>query len=65
MTAGVFLKTGKAAAALPAGLGARHAAAAAITTTTAAFSIAISQSTGTVSVFRNGKCILTLERAKK
>jgi diadenylate cyclase len=64
MTAGVFLRTDKAAALLP-GLGARHTAAAAITTITAAFSIVVSQSTGTVSVFRGGKLVLALERTKK
>jgi DNA integrity scanning protein DisA with diadenylate cyclase activity len=65
MSAGVFLRPGKAAEKLPAGLGARHTAAAAITAITAAFSVVVSQSTGVVSVFRNGKRILTMEKPKK
>ena len=65
MSAGVFLKPEKVAAELLAGLGARHTAAAAITATTAAVSVVISQSTGVVSVFRNGKRILALEKPKK
>ena len=50
---------------LPAGLGARHTAAAAITANTAAVSVVVSQSTGVVSVFRNSKRILILEKSKK
>ena len=64
MSAGAFLKSEKRAEGLPAGLGARHTAAAAITATTAAVSVAISQSTGVVSVFRGGKRILALEKPK-
>jgi DNA integrity scanning protein DisA with diadenylate cyclase activity len=47
---------------LAAGLGARHAAAALITSKTAATSVVVSASSGTVSVFRGGKAILELER---
>ncbi len=65
MSAGVFLRPGKAAEKLPAGLGARHTAAAAITATTTAVSVVVSQSTGVVSVFRNGKRILAMEKPKK
>jgi len=65
MSAGVFLKPGKTATDLPAGLGARHTAAAAITATTAAVSVVVSQSTGGVTVFKNGKCILALEKLRK
>lgn len=65
MSAGVFLKSAKPAESLPAGLGARHTAAAAITATTAAVSVVISQSTGMVSVFRKGRRILALEKSKK
>jgi len=62
MAAGVYLRHGKVAAELPSGFGARHRAAAAITAVTAATSVAVSQSTGTVSVYRNGRLILTLEK---
>lgn len=48
---------------LPGGLGARHQAAAAITTETKAIAVTVSQSTGTVTLFQDGKIVLTLERA--
>lgn len=45
---------------LPKGLGARHVAAAAITKTTRAIAMAISESTGTVRVFKQGKIVLQI-----
>lgn len=63
MAAGAYLRHGRAAAELPSGLGARHRAAAGISAVTAATSIAVSQSTGTVSVYRSGKRILALEKS--
>lgn len=48
----------------PRGWGARHASAAAITEVTKATAITISESTGTVSIFRNGKVITTIERPR-
>jgi DNA integrity scanning protein DisA with diadenylate cyclase activity len=47
---------------LPQGLGTRHAAAAAITASTEAVALAISQSTGTVSVFKAGRMITDIHR---
>lgn len=47
---------------LPSGLGTRHAAAAAITASTDAVAIAISQSTGTVSVFKCGQMIMDIHK---
>jgi DNA integrity scanning protein DisA with diadenylate cyclase activity len=44
------------------GLGARHTAAAAITRATDAVSLVISESSGTVTLFDNGKQVLELER---
>lgn len=44
------------------GLGTRHAAAAAITASTDAVAIVISQSTGTISVFKSGQLITDLHR---
>ncbi len=44
------------------GLGARHAAAAAITRVTDAIAFAISESSGTVTLFDNGRSVLELER---
>ncbi len=51
--------------ALPPGLGARHAAAAAITAVTKALALTISESTGTVTVFRGGKIMMILERFRQ
>jgi diadenylate cyclase len=48
---------------LPSGLGTRHAAAAAITAATMAVSFAVSQSTGTVTVFKSGRVLTEIERA--
>jgi diadenylate cyclase len=61
-SAGTYLDAPSRSARLPAGLGARHMAAAAISLATSAVAIALSESSGTVSVFHNGKAILTLER---
>ena len=44
------------------GLGSRHAASAGITVCTNAIAIVISESTGTVTVFKNGSVVLTLSR---
>ncbi|HVO83070.1 MAG TPA: diadenylate cyclase [Syntrophobacteria bacterium] len=48
----------------PRGWGARHAAAAAITEVTKATAITISESTGMVSIFKNGKVVTTIERPR-
>jgi mannitol/fructose-specific phosphotransferase system IIA component (Ntr-type) len=49
-------------AALPGGLGARHAAAAGITSCTQSLAITISESTGMVNVFKNGVIMLSLSK---
>ena len=49
---------------LPQGLGARHAAAAAITAATKSIAITISESTGTVRIWRQGRLITEIEKAK-
>ncbi|MBN1766831.1 MAG: diadenylate cyclase [Sedimentisphaerales bacterium] len=49
---------------LPQGLGARHAAAAAITAATRSIAITISESTGTVRIWRMGQLITEIEKAK-
>ena len=46
------------------GLGARHAAAAAITKATDAIAFAISESSGTVTLFATGRTVLELERPR-
>ena len=50
---------------LPLGLGARHAAAAAVTVDTRAISISVSQSSGTVRVFKNGDPVLELQQVAR
>ncbi|WP_165064888.1 DNA integrity scanning protein DisA nucleotide-binding domain protein [Paludisphaera rhizosphaerae] len=55
---------GKLEEALPQGLGTRHEAGAAITVTTDALSVCVSQSTGTVSIFRRGKMILDIQKPR-
>jgi DNA integrity scanning protein DisA with diadenylate cyclase activity len=47
---------------LPGGLGTRHAAAAGITASTGAVAVCISQSTGTVSVFKSGRLVADIHR---
>lgn len=50
---------------LPLGLGARHAAAAAITRATGALAVSVSQSTGTVRVFKGGDVALELNQVSR
>ena len=57
LAAGVQLLLTQPAIVLPKGLGTRHAAAAATTASTNAVAVAISQSTGTVTIFREGSCL--------
>lgn len=47
---------------LPSGFGTRHAAAAGITACTGALAITISESTGMVTIFKNGNIVLTLAK---
>jgi DNA integrity scanning protein DisA with diadenylate cyclase activity len=47
---------------LPGGLGTRHAAAAGITASTRALAVCVSQSTGTVAIFRSGRLVTNLQR---
>ncbi len=62
MSAGTFLRPERAAPNLPSGLGARHAAAAAITQGTQSVAIVVSQSTGSLSVFKGGGLVMSLEK---
>jgi diadenylate cyclase len=50
---------------LPLGLGARHAIAAAVTVETRAISISVSQSSGTVRVFKDGEPVLELQQVAR
>ncbi|MFQ6111560.1 MAG: DNA integrity scanning protein DisA nucleotide-binding domain protein, partial [Nitrospinota bacterium] len=48
---------------LPRGLGSRHAAAAGITSISKAIAIALSESTGTVNVFKGGRVLVKIEKS--
>ncbi len=63
VSAGTTLRPPLAAENLPPGLGARHAAAANITVSTKSIAISLSESTGTVRVWRRGAMITEIERA--
>lgn len=62
-SAGTYVDAPLAGRRLSPGLGARHAAALAITTVTDAMAVAVSASSGTVSVYEGGDTVLELERA--
>ena len=49
---------------LPQGLGSRHEAAASITVTTESIAVCVSQSTGTVSVFKGGRLIIDVQKPR-
>lgn len=61
ISAGTYLKVSRDAS-LPGGYGSRHRAACSITEATSCIAIALSQSTGEVTVFRKGAVVLRLER---
>jgi diadenylate cyclase len=65
VSAGTYLLPKLVAEELPQGLGARHAAGAAITTATKSIAITISESTGTVRIWRQGRLITEIEKAKR
>jgi DNA integrity scanning protein DisA with diadenylate cyclase activity len=62
VTAGRHLNAALDSRDFPAGLGSRHIAAASITNVTKAVAIVISESSGNVSVFKNGKLFVTIEK---
>ncbi|GAB6062159.1 DNA integrity scanning protein DisA nucleotide-binding domain protein [Deferrisoma palaeochoriense] len=62
--AGVYLRPEQAGEPLPRGLGTRHNAAAGITAVTKAVAVTVSESTGTVTVFRDGKILMEVERPR-
>jgi DNA integrity scanning protein DisA with diadenylate cyclase activity len=49
---------------LPQGLGTRHEAAAAMTVTTDSMAVCISQSTGTVSIFKGGRLVIDVQKPR-
>lgn len=62
MSAGTCIQIGGIATEGVSGLGTRHAAGAAISRVTDALAVVLSQSTGTVSVYKSGRLILALSR---
>jgi len=62
VTAGRHLNAALDTRDLPPGLGSRHIAAAGITSVTKAVAIVISESSGNVTVFKNGKLFVTIEK---
>lgn len=65
VSAGTYLKGVVSPAEIPAGLGARHRAAAGVTAVTRSIAVTISESTGTVRVWRRGEMITEIERATR
>ena len=63
MSAGTTLTPNVAGDELPQGLGARHAAAAGITKATKSIAMTVSESTGTVRIWRRGKLVTEIEKA--
>lgn len=63
ITAGRHLNAALEEGELPRGLGSRHVAAAGITAVTDAVAVAISESTGTVRIFKNGAILMDIEKA--
>jgi DNA integrity scanning protein DisA with diadenylate cyclase activity len=65
LSAGRYLvPQGKPEEPLPQGLGARHEAAAGITVTTDAIALSVSQSTGTVSIFKGGRLMTDIQKPR-
>ncbi|MBI2341293.1 MAG: DNA integrity scanning protein DisA nucleotide-binding domain protein [Deltaproteobacteria bacterium] len=63
LTAGRYLSAASDDANLPRGLGARHLAAAGITALTKSVAFVISESSGDVKIFKDGKIIMNVEKA--
>ena len=63
-SAGAFIRASAVTEDIPGGLGARHRSAAAITALTQAVAITVSESTGTVIVFYDGRIIMEIEKPR-
>ena len=62
--AGVFLQTEGQSVEIPRGLGARHRSAAAITALTDATAVTVSETTGNVTVFRDGRVTVEIQKPR-
>jgi diadenylate cyclase len=65
LAAGRYLQVSAKDVQVPMGLGARHSAAAAVTSETKAVAITVSQTTGTVRVFKEGEIVLELHQTAR
>ncbi|NOX58074.1 MAG: hypothetical protein GXP29_04355 [Planctomycetes bacterium] len=65
VSAGTTLRPDIGGADLPQGLGARHGSAAAISASTKSIAITVSESTGTVRLWRSGKMVIEVEKAPR
>lgn len=65
LTAGRYLSASGHEEGIPQGLGARHMASAGITSLTKAVAIVISESTGTVRIFKSGKVFMEIEKPSR
>src|SRR5437588_5137610 len=65
LAAGRYLQVGSEIVNLPLGLGARHSAAAAVTVETRAIAISVSQSSGTVRVWKGRQAVLELQQVAR
>jgi DNA integrity scanning protein DisA with diadenylate cyclase activity/mannitol/fructose-specific phosphotransferase system IIA component (Ntr-type) len=63
-SAGTYIRSDVIGDSLEGGLGARHAAGQAITARTDALSVVLSESTGTITLFKDGSRVLTLKRGE-
>jgi diadenylate cyclase len=64
-TCGTYIRTGSQQEInLPKGLGARHYAAAAITAVTDSIAVTVSESTGSITIFRHGRIITQIEKPR-
>ncbi len=64
LACGLYLRPRKSNVTLPSGLGARHEAAASITACTNSLAVTISESTGTVTIFRRGQIFMKIEKIR-
>jgi DNA integrity scanning protein DisA with diadenylate cyclase activity len=65
LAAGRYLLTGDDPVQMPLGLGSRHAAAASITKDTKCMALAVSQSTGTVRIFKEGTVVIEVHQSRR
>jgi DNA integrity scanning protein DisA with diadenylate cyclase activity len=65
LSAGTYVRATIPGEKLPRGLGARHEAAASITAATPAVAVTVSESTGTITIFKSGKIVMEIEKRRK